>query len=433
MNAPSRLRAKVGLGPDVAVAPVAILFGLNLVDEFDRISFAALTPEIRDAFGLTDGGIAAISVLTGLFLLLAAVPLGVLADRVPRVRLASIGAMLWATMSVLTGIVPTVLLLALVRLLAGLGRSINEVVHPSLLVDIYPPEELPAVNFLHRMANPLSALAAVVAGGIGAVLGWQWAFVLLAIPTIPLVLALRRIPEPAPVHDAGTGRPPHIPVRAAFRTLRGIRTLRRIWVAAFVFGTAAVPAAVFLALFFEHVYDFGAVARGGIQVVFGVGTMVGLVVGARMAGRPEGRDGGWRRVAGHAGRWLAVAAVGLLLTAASPWALGSTAALFVIGFGIGGFQPPYLSLVGRISPPALRAQVFGSTGLCLGLGGVASLSLFALQAAAGYRMMFAAAAAIAAVGGLIAASTRSLIEADLLAAESSPDPELDPAATSPSP
>jgi hypothetical protein len=48
-------------------------------------------------------------------------------------------------------------------------------------------------------------------------------------------------------------------------------------------------------------------------------------------------------------------------------------------------------------------------------------------------MMFAAAAAIAAVGGLIAASTRSLIEADLLAAESSPDPELDPAATSPSP
>ena len=64
-----------------SLLPLGLLFTLNFVDEFDRIAFAALTPEIRDAFDLSDTGITAVAAVTSVFALLAALPLGILADR----------------------------------------------------------------------------------------------------------------------------------------------------------------------------------------------------------------------------------------------------------------------------------------------------------------------------------------------------------------
>ena len=85
----SRLRAATG---GAATMPLVVLFALNLVDEFDRVAFTVLSPEIRDAFGLSDSGIVGIASVAGLTALLAALPIGVLADRVRRVRLAGVGA-----------------------------------------------------------------------------------------------------------------------------------------------------------------------------------------------------------------------------------------------------------------------------------------------------------------------------------------------------
>nr|BFE77722.1 hypothetical protein GCM10020093_003230 [Planobispora longispora] len=137
---PGRLGAVTGGAP---AFPLAVLFGLNFVDEIDRLAFATLSPEIREAFGLSATGIGAIGSIVSVFILLAAVPLGYLADRVNRVWLVAGAALLWGTMSALTGLVATVALLFAVRLLAGLGRVSNEVVHASLLTDYYPPRVHP--------------------------------------------------------------------------------------------------------------------------------------------------------------------------------------------------------------------------------------------------------------------------------------------------
>src|SRR5688572_22181425 len=127
------------LTPGETATPLLVLFGLNFVDEFDRIAFAALTPEIRDAFDLSDTGIGTVGVLTGIFVLMAALPMGFIGDRYNRVKLSALAALVWGTMSVLTGLVPAVGLLFVVRLLAGLGRVVNGIVHPSLLGDFYRP------------------------------------------------------------------------------------------------------------------------------------------------------------------------------------------------------------------------------------------------------------------------------------------------------
>jgi sugar phosphate permease len=115
----SRLRERLqNVTGGEAATPLLILFGLNFVDEFDRIAFAALTPEIRDAFDLTDAGIGAVGITAAVFYLMAALPMGFLADRRSRVKLSAVAALLWGVASVLTGIVPAVFLLFLVRLMA---------------------------------------------------------------------------------------------------------------------------------------------------------------------------------------------------------------------------------------------------------------------------------------------------------------------------
>src|SRR5204863_9141085 len=102
-----------------AVAPLLILTGLNFVEQFDRIAFAALAPEIRNAFHLSDVGISTIRAITGVTTLLAALPLGIASDRVRRSRLCVLAAVLWGSASILTGVVPALWLLYVVRLMSG--------------------------------------------------------------------------------------------------------------------------------------------------------------------------------------------------------------------------------------------------------------------------------------------------------------------------
>ena len=72
-----RLAAATG---GLSAGPLLVLFALNLVDEFDRVAFGVLSPEIRDTFGLSDSGIVAVGSIAGVTSLLAALPIGVLAD-----------------------------------------------------------------------------------------------------------------------------------------------------------------------------------------------------------------------------------------------------------------------------------------------------------------------------------------------------------------
>src|SRR5687768_10182992 len=84
--------ARQGLTGGAPLLPLVVLFGLNFVDEFDRVAFAAVISEIRDAFNLSDAGIQQVSGLAGLATLLLSLPMGIVADRFHRIRLCVIAA-----------------------------------------------------------------------------------------------------------------------------------------------------------------------------------------------------------------------------------------------------------------------------------------------------------------------------------------------------
>jgi MFS family permease len=176
-----------------ALFPLTVLFLLFFFDEFDTAAFGVLAPDIEKSFHLTDARFGLIVILNVSIVLLLAVPIGWLGDRIKRTRLVIAGGVLAGVFSLLTGLVGTVALLFLVRIANGLGRLVNEPVHSSLLADYYPPESRGIVYAIHRTAPQWGiVVGAGLAGAVAAVWGWQAAFVILIVPIlITVVFALR--------------------------------------------------------------------------------------------------------------------------------------------------------------------------------------------------------------------------------------------------
>jgi branched-chain amino acid transport system ATP-binding protein len=407
-----------------ATAPVLVLAGLNLVDEFDRSAFYALTPEIRDAFALSDTGIGAIGVVAGAFIVATALPMGLLADRFHRVRLSAAAALLWSTMSIATGLAPALWALVVVRLLAGAGRTANEVLHPSLLSDYYAPRALPQVFKIHRLANPLGITSAILAGFIGATLGWRWAFFLLAIPTFPLLLGLLRLHEPErgatidPQHAAEAASTGTIPFAEARRRLYAIRSLKRTWITSFLIGTGAIAIGQLLVLFFEQVHRFGPTARGLVTFLWGAGTVAGLFVGGALASRAVGDDDEPTLALINARSGFTFAGA-LWLTAISPWPLLSLAGAFGVGVGTGLFQPAYYALVGRIAPARIRSQAYAWAIIHVATGALVGIVFFEVGDTQGYRLSLSLLAAVVLVAGFVARSAAAFVRRDVEQADMS--------------
>ena len=67
--------------------------------------------------------------------------------------------------------------------------------------------------------------------------------------------------------------------------------MRRIWLGFFIFGVVALAFGQMLSLFFEKVYDFGPGLRGTIAFIFGVGQIIGIVIGGQLGTKMLTRGG----------------------------------------------------------------------------------------------------------------------------------------------
>lgn len=416
----SLVRPRATAGPRWRSSPLTVLFGLNLVDELDRLAFAALTPEIRDAFGLSDAGVVGVGAVAGLFIMLGALPLGWLGDRGSRVRLVVVAALVWSAMSVLTGLAWAVWVLVAARAFSGIARTSNEVVHPSLIVDWYAPADQPRAFQVHRLATPLSTALGVAVGGLGLLVGWRWTFVLIAVPTWLLVLAALRLREPPrgrqPISEpANQPSGPRPGFREARRMITSVATMRRSWAAGFLLGAAFLTVTQLLSLFFEREHGYDAFGRGLVQTAYGAGTVLGIVLGARAAGRATASDR-WEQLPRVMSAGVVVTSVGLAALSLTPWASLAVAECVLLGVGMGVWQPAFYPLVGRIVAPAVRTQAYGWTLLACGLGALLAIPLARLGEQQGYRLAFAILAGLVLLASVVLASAARKVPADVLRA-----------------
>jgi branched-chain amino acid transport system ATP-binding protein len=273
-----------------ATFPLLLLFGLNAVDELDQAAYAVLLPDIRDHFGLGNQGILSAVAASTIVILVLQIPLAHHADRSSRVRLARLGAAIWAVFAFSTGMAFAVWALVASRIGAGLGKTVVVPVHGSLLSDYYPLERRVRVFSFHGMANSLGQIIGpLAAGGIAYLLGWRAPFLVFALPTIVLVVLSLRLVEPRRGQFEASlpsgSPPPPLPFREAIRTMSRIRTMRRIWLATPFFAVFTFSMVSLLALVYEDVFGVTELGRGAIAAAAEPAQILGILVLAPIAAR----------------------------------------------------------------------------------------------------------------------------------------------------
>ena len=348
--------------------PLAILFGLNAVDELDRTAFGVLTPQIRDYFDLSISGITNLNVVVGIVALLLQVPIGFYADRFPRVRMALMGASVWALFSLTTGLVPLIAVLAVARIGSAVGKAVNDPTHRSLLADYYAPAGRGTAYYLHGAANSVGIiLAPIAAGGLAYLADWRLPFILFSIPTAVLVfVGVAKLREPvrgAHEREAAGGAvesviteetPPSF--GEAWRAIHQVRSLRRVLFSLPCLAAGFVGFVVLLSQFYEDKFDLNELEIGLIFSLANVVQMGGLVLLIRSTNRYIATDP--KKVfsmVAAAGPIVAVTYIGTSVAGSLPLSVVFLSILAAATAPLIGGIPALLSMV---IPPRARALGF---------------------------------------------------------------------------
>jgi ABC-type branched-subunit amino acid transport system ATPase component/predicted MFS family arabinose efflux permease len=359
------------------IYPLGLLLILNAVDEFDVNAFTTLAPEISEAFGLSDTQYGIIVALTTVLILLGGLPIGFIGDRLPRVRLVVLAAILWASMSITTGLAPVLWVLIIARLGSGFGRVANEAIHTSLLTDYYPQHIQGRIFGIHRLGNPAGrVLGSFAAGAIAApwFLGdWRWAFFIVSIPTFIVAFFALKLREPikGEAEDSNLAleaeKESPIPFGRGWRWLFSVPSLKRFYISAFFGGGVIFALTGFLALFFEREFGVNEFGRGLINAGNGLAQFAGTVLGAIFADRM--RRIGLGKIAFIAGLAVAGIGVGVVIVGASPVLIGGIAGSLIAWASIGFWTPTHYSVFVIVLPARIRSLGIGIGVMFFGVGG----------------------------------------------------------------
>jgi ABC-type branched-subunit amino acid transport system ATPase component/sugar phosphate permease len=251
---------------------------LLLVEELDRTAIAVLAPDIQRSLNISDTTLIGIAGFSGVVLVLGALPLAWLADRMSRVRILQGSAIFGSVMVALAAVVVNPFLLFWNRAGVGLSNAYRLPVHNSLLADTYPVQARARIFSLESMGRPLGLLigpivAGTVANFAGGDEGWRWAFVVAAVPVFLLFLWSLAMREP----ERGGWEQQvilgerleqredlRISMSAAFERLKKVKTFYYLCVGIGALGFALVAVPVQLSLLLENTYGYGAYTRGWV-------------------------------------------------------------------------------------------------------------------------------------------------------------------------
>ncbi|HXI91746.1 MAG TPA: MFS transporter, partial [Blastocatellia bacterium] len=100
-----------------------VLFGINMMNFFDRQILAAVTEPIRMEWHLNDSALGWLNTAFVLLYAAVGVPLGRLSDRWLRTRILSIGVSVWSLFTAASGLAWNYWSLFAVRLGVGVGEA----------------------------------------------------------------------------------------------------------------------------------------------------------------------------------------------------------------------------------------------------------------------------------------------------------------------
>ena len=259
---------------------VLVLFGINILNFYDRNAPGALVEPMRKEFHLDDTQIGLLgSVFIWLYAIVG-VPLGRIADTWSRKRLLALGVILWTSLTAFAAFAANYPMLLFSRLGVGVGEAVCAPTGTSWLGDLFPVNRRARVLALFMLGVPIGgALSYFFSGPIAQAWGWRAAMVVAALPALLLVPLLLMLHEP----DRGASEAHRVPLeKAAVWPLLRIPTLWWIIASGVFLNFNMYAIGNFLPAFLSR---FHGMTLAGSGVATGFTYILGGVCGGLLAGQ----------------------------------------------------------------------------------------------------------------------------------------------------
>ena len=412
------------LDPRALEGPKLVLAVLCLTSLFARIDDAALgvlLPQIRAEFGISLTFIGGLSAVVGVLFTAMAIPMGYLADRIPRVWMLRAGTLATAATVTLQGTVGSVPALAGARLATGVATGVAPPASFPLMSDWFPPGGRARVFGIYFAATQLGLIVGpVTAGLLGDSYGWRATLLVLggAATGVALLTFLLREPVRGQFDrpDADEVAPPPPPsFRESYRAAAKVATLRRLWYATPLLGSRAALTYIVVPVFLSEVYGLSTTQLGIATTVNGLtglgGFLLAGVVGDRVLGTRPGR---FMVLMGLA---PVLQCLGLVLVSFRPPIILAIASLQLVVIFESLLQPAFYTLISFVVPARIRGLGLATAAPWALLGFVLSPLLLSVVEKVGLQRGILVFIAPLLLAGLILGTGAPGVERDIRAAK----------------
>ncbi|HEV3221071.1 MAG TPA: MFS transporter [Candidatus Acidoferrales bacterium] len=208
---------------------LVILMLINFVNYVDRQIIFSLFPSIRAEFGLSYKQLGSFAMAFTVVLAVMSLPLGMLADRVSRRLVISIGVIFWSAATFFSGLATSFRTLLAARALVGVGEAAYTPAGTAVISATFPKEVRARVQGAFDAGMFVGGAVGIALGGIIAQwFGWRAAFFFVGVPGLLLGLSGFKLPEPP-------GAEPHakLPLRELARVPAYLMILVSGWFSSF--------------------------------------------------------------------------------------------------------------------------------------------------------------------------------------------------------
>jgi branched-chain amino acid transport system ATP-binding protein len=409
------------------MTPLVIMAATTLFAEFRTSALGLAGPAIIQDLDIELGDYLKYAGFNGFLTIFAVLGIAYWCDRHRRVPLYGGGLILGGLFGMVTARATSLFSLGAPQTASGLSFTTASVPVSSLLPDYYPPAVRGRAFAFRGLALTMGGAVVILPAGVFLDrFGWRATYVATgALTALVGVYALVKLREPVRGYferrDLGASddvarledEPPSF--GEAWRTIWGIRTLRRIFIGD-IFSAAG--SAIFSSLAGFYLFqEYGLDIRERSYVFFALGlfALAGGYVGGGMV------DSIMKRRPGRAlllvGLFSAVASGGYLLLPVGPPLPVLILALGIIGFGSSLLRPALGVFYANIMPANVRTLGSGVRDLAEVPGQILFLPLAGILVATyGIKTALIAPIPLLIIGGLVFASASGLFDADMRSA-----------------
>jgi len=306
--------------------------------------------------------------------------MGALADRVHRPRLMAVGLFAWSALTAATGAVGSFLQIAVVRMFTGVGEATLTPAALGLLGDVFHQRQRAFAAGCYYLGAPIGIGGTyLIAGTLGAAIGWRNCFYTLGVLGVGLSLVLLRLHEPRAAESA-TGAATHRSLSSAIGEIRAALLASPALCLTIVGGILVILAQGMLVLDQLWLVQERTFSKTDAQnlagAMFLAGGVTGSILGGVLADSMQARRAGGRLLFLAASYAIGVP-VGCLYRYSDPAGDLFYACMFVgsvmvtIGYG------PIFAIVQDLVAPRILSTMTAFLILCMTLLGTSTGNLFA--------------------------------------------------------